>query len=135
MLVNLTSTDKKIDNYSNFTDVASFARSVSDAEATRIVCSNFLCSFSQTDLPKVIELILKKMRMGAKLTINEIDFESVDIEATGCDQINSFLHQNSISLKSLLTLQYIESIIPKNLIVTNKGLDKINFSLTLERVQ
>ena len=75
------------------------------------------------------------MRMGAKLTINEIDFESVDIEATGCDQINSFLHQNSISLKSLLTLQYIESIIPKNFIVTNKGLDKINFSLTLERVQ
>ena len=62
MLVHLTSNNKSLKGYKSFSDILSFSRSVGDNEATSIICENFLCNFNYSDLPKVIALIVKKMR-------------------------------------------------------------------------
>ena len=141
MLVHLTSNNESLKGYKSFSDVLSFSRGVGDNEATSIICENFLCNFNYSDLPKVVALIVKKMRLRCELIISEKDFsliskhifrESVDIEGLN----HAIFSDMGTGIKSILTSETIESLLnPYELSVISKGFDETVFTITLERLK
>lgn len=139
MLVNLTSTDNELTGYKNFNQITSFARSVADSEAQKIYCENFLSSFDYNDVPGVINLILKKLRLSSTLTITEPDFELISRqffrEETDISTINKIIFQDNKILKCFLTIELLESIIPNDKFhILSKSFDSHNFTLVVKRV-
>tara|TARA_A100001201_G_scaffold135193_1_gene123293 strand:- start:217 stop:639 length:423 start_codon:yes stop_codon:yes gene_type:complete len=140
MLVNLTTNKNSLPGYKTFAEVLSFSREVQDNEATSIVCENFLCGFSFDDLPKILNLIVSKMRLKCKLVISEKDFNLISRyifrEVNDINVINQLVFQDSdLKIRSILTAELIESLLEGyNLKLISKGFEDLNFSITLERV-
>tara|TARA_Y100000004_G_scaffold120017_1_gene134865 strand:+ start:357 stop:785 length:429 start_codon:yes stop_codon:yes gene_type:complete len=142
MLVYLTSANKSknMEGYQSFYDALSFSNSVKDNEATAIVCEDFLCSFSFEDLGKIIDLIVRKMRLKCKLTINEKDMQLISRqvyrESADLELLNKAIFSKKIILKSLLSADLIESLLEQHsLSIVSKGFDQISFTFVLERNQ
>lgn len=140
MLVYLTAANhsKNMEGYETFFDALTFSKSVKDNEAISIICENFLCSFSFEDLEKVIDLIVKKMRLNCKLTINEKDIQLISRqiyrESADLELLNKAIFNKKTIFKSLISESLIESLLKKhNLSIISKGLDQISFTLVLER--
>lgn len=144
MLVYLTGKDSIPEMYAKHTvcrEVISLARSVLQNEATEIVCHDFLCCFNWNDLPKIIDLILSKMRKCCKLTILEKDLRLISRQIykdlSSVEALNKKIFESGQIMKSLFSLEDIISHIDGDEYkVISKGfVDGVNFSLTLERVR
>lgn len=144
MLVYLTGKDSIPEMYTKYTicrEVISLSRSVLQNEATEIVCHDFLCCFNWNDLPKIIDLILSKMRKGCKLTILEKDLRLISRQIykdlSSAEALNKKIFESGQIMKSLFSLEDIINHIDNDEYkVISKGfVDGVNFSLTLERVR
>jgi hypothetical protein len=144
MLVYLTGRDSVPEACSKHTicrDVSTLARNVLQNEATEIICQDFLSCFNWEDLPKVIELILTKMRKGCKLTILEKDLRLISRqiykEISSVESLNKKIFESGQIMKSLFSLEDIISHINvSEYKITSKGfVDGASFSLTLERIK
>jgi hypothetical protein len=139
MLVNLTSTGNELTGYRNFSQISSFVRSVEDSEAQKIYCENFLSSFDYNDVPKVIKIILNKLRLRSTLTIIESDFDLISRqffrEEIDAATVNKIVFQDNKVLKCFLTIESVESTIPSDrFAITSKTFDSHNFILTIKRI-
>jgi hypothetical protein len=139
MLVNLTSTDNELTGYKNFNQITSFARSVADSEAQKIYCENFLSSFDYNDVPGVVNLILKKLRMGSTLTIIEPDFELISRqifrEEIPVSNVNQIIFKDKKVIKCFLTSEAVESLITdERFAIISKRFDSHNFTLVVKRI-
>jgi hypothetical protein len=138
MLIYLTATENKLDNYKTYHDIVSFSRDVLDAEATEIICENFLSAFDYNDIHKVLDLILKKMRVNSKLVIIDKDFNiiarQIFREETDIEIVNKSVFSNKNILKSFLTLDIVEALLPKDEFkIIAKDFGPLNFTLTIKR--
>lgn len=117
-----------------------FNNQVLDSEANEIVCENLFSSFHYSELADVISLICKKMRLRGKLVIKEFDFYFISKiifrgEST-TEEVNNILFKDGNKIKSILTLDLIESLLPQDSFrITKKEFGKIDFTIQLERVQ
>tara|TARA_Y100000593_G_C4286012_1_gene325499 strand:+ start:1168 stop:1590 length:423 start_codon:yes stop_codon:yes gene_type:complete len=113
--------------YNYYRNIGNFANAVMDSEANEIVCRDFLSSFSYDEVPALMDLILKKMRINSELTIVEPDFYLASKHIYRGDipvsEINSKLFDSN-SLKSILTISDIESLITPSFQVVSKHLDE-----------
>ena len=111
-------------NYRQFQNIALFSREVLDTEANEIVCDGFLGNFSAAELPQALEIICKKIRLNGELVIKDLDIDLVakhlSRQEMSATDINNHVLQTR-SLKSFLTLEDVEKIIPDNLQISSKG--------------
>lgn len=144
MLVYLTgreSTPEIYSKYNVYKDAASLSRNVLQNEATEIVCQDFLCCFNWKDLPKIVDLILSKMRKGCKLTIIEKDIKliarQIYRESVSVDALNNKIFEFGQIVKSIFSLEDIINYIDSNeyKIISKGFIDGANFSLTMERIK
>jgi len=144
MLVYLTGKDSIPQIYSKYNiykEASSLSRNVLQNEATEIICQDFLCCFNFKDLPKIIDLILSKMRKGCKLTIIEKDIKliarQIYRESASIDVLNNKIFEVGQIIKSIFSLEDIISYIDTNeyKIVSKGFIDGANFSMTLERIK
>jgi len=142
MLVHLTASGKEhMDRgYKTISDVLSLSRNVGDSEATDIVCEDFLSSFELQDVSKVLNLIVQKMRIGAKLTICEKDFNLISLiisrESVELSALNAAVFEDKYAIRSMLTLELIESLLKEHeLKLISKGFETISFTLVLQRIK
>ena len=100
---------------------------VMDSEATEIVLDNLLCEFSTSEQKTLMELVTKKCRIGATVTIIEKDFNIIAnnfaIGTTSIEDINK-LFAGGRGRKSLMNEPMICKLIPSNFKITNKNFDK-----------
>jgi hypothetical protein len=148
MLIYLTGRDlvlsvpEAYSKHNIYRDAASLSRNVLQNEATEIICQDFLCCFNWKDLPKIIDLILSKMRKGCKLTIIEKDLRLISRQVYkdlyNTELLNKKVFEFGQIVKSLFSLEDIIGHITDTdqYIVTSKGfIDATSFSLIVERVR
>jgi len=100
---------------------------VMDSEATDIVLDNLLCEFSIDEQKTLMELVTKKCRIGANVTIIEKDFNVIAnnfaIGITSIEDINKFF-SGGRGRKSLMNEPMICKLIPSNFKIINKNFDE-----------
>jgi hypothetical protein len=114
-------------NYRQFQNIALFSREILDTEANEIVCDGFLGGFNATELQQVLGIICKKIRLNGELVIKDLDIDLVaknlNRQEMSVADMNSHVFK-SRSLKSFLTLEDVERIIPDDFQVSGKGFDE-----------
>ena len=138
MLVYLTATDKELQNYNTYHQITTFSRAVSDNEAREIICENFRSSFDYNDVPKVLSMLLGKLRVGASLTIIDHDIRLISRqvyrEEVDINTLNSVVFSDKQIVKSFLTLEAIEDLIPPtDFKIMSKDFGSKTFTLTMKR--
>ena len=137
MLVYLSQFSSPDENYRQFQNLPSFHRGVLDSEATSIVCDNFLRTFKYQEIPELIQLIIKKLRINGELVIRDIDVDLVSRhvlnQSTNLSMINEICKGNS---KSFLICEAVEELL-SGLEVTAKQYDEntMTFVIKARRVQ
>lgn len=137
-----------------YKDIRSFSEGVDNAEATYIACEFFLSTFKFADLPKVLSLVLSKVRIGGRVLISDYDWNSIADQiyrGTSLEDINNTLfnsepksmqketsEQSKVTkidpiLKSCLAIEEVEKYIPDNFAEIHKQFYRDTFILTLER--
>jgi hypothetical protein len=110
---------------------------VLDSEATNITCENFLCSFDELQMQKVLEIIFKKIRMKGRLFIKDFDLYSASKAVyknnLGIEYVNSLM---SGSVRSFLSIEKIEQCLPQGYRLTQKQIKEndLSFVICIERV-
>ena len=137
MLVYLSQFDSPDENYRQFQTLSSFHRGVLDSEATSIVCDNFLRTFEYAEIPELLKLIIKKLRIKGELVIKDLDIDLVSRHVL--DQRIDLATINDIckgSSKSLLLCEAVEGLLAGLEIVT-KQFDEntMTFVIKARRVQ
>jgi len=140
MLVYLSGLETIITGYTKFSEITSFSRGVEDSEAKTLVCDFFLSGFEKRDVDKVLSLILKKIRIGGTLVINDFDFQELFSKAqelaNPLQPLNNVLASKTKMLKSFLDLDEVKSYITQN--APNfesqiEGLNNGTFTISLQR--
>ncbi len=137
MLVYLSQFDSPDENYKQFQTLSSFHKGVLDSEATSIVCDNFLRTFDYVEIPELLKLIIKKLRIKGELVIKDLDIDLVSRHVL--DQRIDLAAINDIckgSSKSLLLCEAVEELLAGLEIVT-KQFDEntMTFVIKARRVQ
>lgn len=137
MLVYLSQFDSPDENYRQFQTLSSFHRGVLDSEATSIVCDGFLRTFEYQEIPELLKLIIKKLRINGEIVIKDLDIDLVSRHVL--DQAVDLATINEIcrgSSKSLLLCEAIEGLLA-GLEVTAKQFDEntMTFIIKARRVQ
>ncbi|MAR66660.1 MAG: hypothetical protein CL833_05340 [Crocinitomicaceae bacterium] len=137
MLVYLSQFDSPDENYKQFQTLSSFHKGVLDSEATSIVCDNFLRTFEYVEIPELLKLIIKKLRIKGELVIKDLDIDLVSRHVL--DQRIDLAAINDIckgSSKSLLLCEAVEGLLAGLEIVT-KQFDEntMTFVIKARRVQ
>ncbi len=100
---------------------------VMDSEATDVVLDNLLCEFSIHEQKTLMELVTKKCRIGATVTIIEKDFNIIAnnfaIGVTSLEDVNK-LFSGGRGRKSLMNEIMICKLMPSNFKITNKNFDE-----------
>ena len=137
MLVHLTNDDTIMrDGFKQFSDIGSFSRSVEDSESTELVCDFFLSAFEYKDVEKVISLVLRKIRMGGKLVIEDFDFPMLFRVMKDLDELavlNKVVSSKTKFVKSFLGLNEVQKHIPDNFETKIRQYKDGTFLLELER--
>jgi hypothetical protein len=124
-------------NYNSYSDVASFSRGVLDSECRTIVCDHYLSSFAYNDIPKLLDLLLKKIRINGELEIIDQDFDMISRQlfmSGTTPEINKMIFSQNPIIKSALSLKLVEDMIPRTgFVVTKKSFNNFEFSLTVQR--
>ena len=113
MKVCLTTRENETWPASTFMDVMSFSRGVDDSEATEPMCDYFLSSHYHMDLPKLISLILGKVRIGGEVIFIDYDWPTISrfIEKDiPLEEINASLQKHTF--KSVLSMEEVLQYIP-----------------------
>jgi len=120
-------------------DITQLRQAVLDAEANEIRCDYFLSRYNFADLPKVLNFILSKIRLGGKLSITDIDAGLVARQIFREDQqiqdVNLQVFSKSNSLKCLMKLEHIRGLIPSNFNVENVYYGPDTFTITAKRLK
>jgi len=126
MRIYLSMNDPGDASYVWISDIATFGSQVLDNEATHIVLNRFLSTFTHNELVPLIQQIVKKMRLNCELVIveNDIDFLSQKVARGEMDihEINDAMFKNPF-IKSVCTIENIESNLPSNVQVSHKNFD------------
>lgn len=107
-------------------NVAMLNSNVLNAEATYIICDNFISTFPIEELSQLLSLISSKMRMGCELIINDVDsdllFKRSYTEEINIHEVNTaiFKEQNR---KSIFNIDLIQNLLPSGLEITHKHYD------------
>jgi len=131
------------DSKNGYEDIPNFAllgQRVLDAEALEIYCDKFLSRFSFSEVPKVLELILKKLRIGGVLRVEENDFQSISRqifrEETPIDVINNHVFPTSgVMTKCMLSFRSVKDLIPESFELTKAHFGSHTFSLEVRRIK
>jgi hypothetical protein len=139
MLVYLTGKNKEMAHHRTFHNAYGFARDVDDSECSKIICEDFLSTHYVDEIKQVLELILKKARIGCHVIISEKDIATVARQvyrnSTDILNLNKIIFNDKTSVKSMLSMEVVESLIPENFKVKSKEYGSICFTITLERFQ
>jgi hypothetical protein len=131
----------KRQGYKPCANVAALSQQILDAEATEIYCDKFLSRHELQDVPKVIELICKKIRMNGILIIHDNDFglisRQIFRDETGLDIMNSHVFPSGSKgvIKCMLDLQYVQKLLPPNFELSKANYSSHTFLLELRRVK
>lgn len=115
---------------------------IKDNPVTEINCNWFLCQFSYEDVPKVIETLLSKVRIGGTVSFQELDVfsfskhvNSLRINPSQVYIPNGDLCENKIS--SFLSLEYLSKLIPSNFTTVTSmfSSEKNQFQLKIKRTK
>jgi hypothetical protein len=117
-----------------------FASQILDSEATEIICENLFSNFYISELPDLISLVCKKVRLKGKLIIKDFDFyftsKIIFRNELPIEDLNVMIFENRNKIKSIFTLETLESFLPQDSFrVTKKEFGKTNFTIHLERVK
>ena len=135
MRIYLSSQEPPDIGYQWIPNIASLNQQVLDGEATSIVVDKFLCGFPVNELEALLNKIISKLRLNAELVIMETDIDflctkyrrsNVDLE-----ELNSILFQGN-SIKSFLTMEYIEKYLPPQIQITHKNFDNKSSQITMK---
>ena len=116
-------------------NIASLNQQVLDGEATSIIVDKFLCEFTLSELEPLLDKIISKLRLYDELVIMETDIDflctkyrrsNVDLE-----ELNSILFQGN-SIKSFLTMEYIEKYLSPQIQITHKNFDNKSSQITMK---
>ena len=113
---------------------------IEDSPVTQMHCDWFLCQFKEEEVPKVVETLLSKIRLGGTVCFQELDVfnfsKHVDNLRTNPAQVyipNGNLCGNRIV--SFLSLEYLRTLIPPDFVTVTsmfvKG--KGQFQLKVKR--
>ena len=122
-------------------NVASLNQQVLDAEATEIYCDKFLSRNEFDDVPKVLELICKKIRNNGLLIIHDNDFglisRQIFREEVGLDIMNSHVFPSGSKgvVKCMLDLEYVQKLLSTNFELSKANYGSHTFLLELRRVK
>lgn len=139
MLAYLTGSNKEMPHHKTFYNAYEFARDVEDAECRKIICEDFLSTHYIDEVKQVLELILKKARIGATVIISEKDIQTVSrqIYRDSVDvlELNKVLFNQKTSVKSMLSMEAVESLIPSSFVIKSKEYGSVCFTIALERIK
>ena len=113
---------------------------IEDNPVTEMNCDWFLSQFKEEEIPKVVEVLLSKIRIGGTVCFQELDVYEFSKRSNGLRinpaQVyitNDLLGGNKIA--SFLSLEYLRTLIPENFITLTsmfiKG--KQQFQLKVKR--
>jgi hypothetical protein len=113
---------------------------IKDNPVTEMNCDWFLCQFKEEEVPKVVETLLSKVRIGGTVCFQELDVyefgkhtSSISTNPAQVYIANSNLCGNRVV--SFLSLEYLRTLIPENFITMTsmfvKG--KKQFQLKVKR--
>ena len=129
----------EMSGYTHCADITSLSRNVLEAEASSIICKNFLSGFYWTEIKKVLDIVLSKVRLNGEVQISEPDFDLISRqifrEEVELKTVNSTIFSHGGLFKSFLNLELIESLIPSGFEVITKHYDSSSFSIKIKRVQ
>lgn len=95
---------------------------VLNAEATEIICEDFLSSFNIDEQRELINKVVEKLRLNSKLIISEVDCNLISkrfyLEELNLQEINRIMFTNK--RKSILSVAEISKNLPDKLEVNNK---------------
>lgn len=95
---------------------------VLNAEATEIICEDFLSSFTIDEQRELINKVVEKLRLNSKLIISEVDCNLISkrfyLEELNLQEINRIMFTNK--RKSILSVAEISKNLPDKLEVNNK---------------
>tara|TARA_Y100000385_G_C13083804_1_gene635331 strand:+ start:1363 stop:1728 length:366 start_codon:yes stop_codon:yes gene_type:complete len=121
--------------------VASLSQNVLDTEANEIVCEDFLSQHNFADVPKVLDLILSKLRLNGTIKISENDFGMISRqifrEEVPLEIINEkvFPPKTGAMAKSMLNLDFVKNMLTDKFQITNANYGSHRFSLEARRVK
>lgn len=113
-------------------NIASINKDVLDAQATEIMCVDFLSSVDHSDIGKVFRFLCGKLRMGGSLTIVDIDAEMMAsvINRIGKD---SLLGLNIANMKSFITMEEVKDMVGSDLNLSAVAINGVKFTVTARR--
>jgi hypothetical protein len=115
---------------------------IEDNPVTEMNCDWFLSQFKEEEIPKVVETLLSKVRIGGTACFQELDVfnfgkhvNSIRINPSQVYIPNGDLCGNKIT--SFLSLEYLTKLIPDHFIVTTSMFvrGKGQFQLKVKRVK
>jgi len=122
-------------------NVASLSQNVLDTEANEIVCEDFLSQHNFADVPKVLDLVLSKLRLNGTIKISENDFGMISRqifrEEVSLEIINEkvFPPKTGAMVKCMLNLEFIKNMLADKFQLTNANYGSHRFSLEARRVK
>jgi hypothetical protein len=119
-----------IANKDNIDDV------VCDAEATEILALGVLDKYSLTDIPKIVDVFVRKLRHGGSITLDCIDLaellKSVLNGELTLSEINNFTHGGN--RKSVLNVNFLSDLLKeRGLRITLLRLENLHGIVKAER--
>lgn len=125
--------------WEHFSNLPSLAKKVLDSEATEIYCKFFLSKYSYEDLPKLVELLVSKIRKGGKIRFFDLDFDMVARQLFREEQpinlINTHVFRDVKGLNSFINLDTVRAMLPPNFKITTMNYGSDTFTLEAERIQ
>lgn len=116
-------------------NLAALNSNVLNAEATYIVCDNFISTFPLEELSQLLSIISSKMRMGCELIINDVDsdllFKRAHTEEINIEEVNAAIFKDQ-NRKSIFSIGVIQKLLPNTLTITHKHYDYNNCLFTLK---
>jgi hypothetical protein len=126
---NLTNTE-----FTHVTNIINLDNTVENTEAKEIVIDNFLRSFKQDEIEEALKKILSKLRIGATVTILDVDVDVISMKFSRGDMTLEELNNSlfSFSLNSLINIEFITGIISKFVEITDVSLDQNNANFIIK---
>jgi hypothetical protein len=113
---------------------------VEQSQAREIICDKWMSCFSYENVAKVFDLLIQKTRKDGIIIITDNDAnllsrqifrEQQDLKIVNEKMFDKLL---DCGMRSLLTLDVIENMVPAGFVVTHKGYDSHTFTIKIRRI-
>lgn len=136
MRVFLSNIEPEDKSYIWINNIAILNEKILNAEATHIVCDNFISNFMLAECQQLFLMILSKMRLNCELIIKDVDMDILNRryinEEITITEANNILFSSNNKRKSLLNMSSIEINVPQNMALTNKTYDYSSCSFIMK---